>query len=735
MSEDKKMIYFKNDILSDIKNLENNMNTKINQINNLIRANSEEYNLKFTKISNVISELIEIVSNRKHDNEKIEELLKMKDIIWSHINDNKNKLISITKDVEDAIFKYDRIILDNLELPGIVGKKCKYKTMRDFFEYIFSEIKADKSYREQQNLGNQKYKERIETLINSLQLRSNEIFKVSNEICSEKLKQFEIIVNTRCETTETLIHKARVENSEYATELKSKVDKINIAWDKLEKLRNDINKKISDELKKFKNIVDKNNRIFNENKNEFKLIKQRFTQLSEFIRDIRFQKNLINQRHSLFSKEAKNIDFRKSQIFKNENDENRSINDDKKDNDSFSFINYEKNDYDIIKDNNESFRKNNSFNSSGKKMKKNNKIYDKIINPKKEINLEINGKKIKKTKKNKILIKKEIELIFLAENNNDSSISSTISNKIENTPNTERTENKQKKLIFKSIMNNSNINNNDYNNEELKLKNKLRLQSVELMNIENHKKNNNIPSENNQNKESINNKYLRNNKTYKTVSIISNFNINSYRNKNILNSNKNNKLLLTEINLNNKETNISKDIENNALFLKTQNFKDNKIYEYANKKRHSSIVRKLSFFNKDNDLPNFSNKKLNFKDKISIKINDNINNLFSKVNSLQDKYNGLTNKIDDLFNIIKKINNQIVEVQFSKFYVDNNDENIFKKRKNALSVKLKKNNNNNNYNKKFNSSYKNKLPNDEANIILRRIEPFLIKEFKKKKNY
>ena len=30
MSEDKKMIYFKNDILSDVKNLENNMNKKIN---------------------------------------------------------------------------------------------------------------------------------------------------------------------------------------------------------------------------------------------------------------------------------------------------------------------------------------------------------------------------------------------------------------------------------------------------------------------------------------------------------------------------------------------------------------------------------------------------------------------------------------------------------------------------------------------------------------------------------
>ena len=259
MSESKNMIYFKNDILSDIKKFENNMNSKITEINNILKSNEEEYNLKFTKISNAISELIEIVSNRKYDNEKIEELLQMKNLIWAHINENKNKLLTITKDMENAIFRYDRIIIDNLELPGIVGNKCKYTTMRDFFEYVYHEIKADRIFREEQILGNQKYKERIENLINSLSLRSNEIYRVSNDICSDKLKNFEIMINTKFETTEVQLDKLRVENGKYATELKSKVDKINIAWEKLEKLKNDMNAVINEELKKFKKVVENNN--------------------------------------------------------------------------------------------------------------------------------------------------------------------------------------------------------------------------------------------------------------------------------------------------------------------------------------------------------------------------------------------------------------------------------------------------------------------------------------------
>ena len=83
---------------------------ELSKINDSIKSNSEENNAKFIKYSTLITELIEIVSNRKHDYQKKEELSQMKNSIWPQINDNKNKLIKITKDLENEIFKYDRII-------------------------------------------------------------------------------------------------------------------------------------------------------------------------------------------------------------------------------------------------------------------------------------------------------------------------------------------------------------------------------------------------------------------------------------------------------------------------------------------------------------------------------------------------------------------------------------------------------------------------------------------------
>ena len=55
--------------------------------------------------------------------------------------------------------------------------------MRTFFEDIYKEVKAGQLFREQQTLGNNKYKEKIETLINNLQIRSKEIYNTCNEIC------------------------------------------------------------------------------------------------------------------------------------------------------------------------------------------------------------------------------------------------------------------------------------------------------------------------------------------------------------------------------------------------------------------------------------------------------------------------------------------------------------------------------------------------------------------------
>ena len=44
------------------------------------------------------------------------------------------KLNGVQKDIKEACSKYDKIYLENLFIPGIIGEFCKFKNNREFVE-------------------------------------------------------------------------------------------------------------------------------------------------------------------------------------------------------------------------------------------------------------------------------------------------------------------------------------------------------------------------------------------------------------------------------------------------------------------------------------------------------------------------------------------------------------------------------------------------------------------------
>ena len=257
-------------------------------------------------------------------------------------------------------------------------------------------------------------------------------------------------------------------------------------------------------------------------------------------------------------------------------------------------------------------------------------------------------------------------------------------------------------------------------------------------------------------KEYSNKYFIRNNKNYRTdyfhiqgKQFINEFNINSDKK-----NSKGKKLLLTEMTQYRKKTDNSFDNENEKenwkISLKTQKNEENKYYEYPKTSRRNSISkRKLSLNEKDNDYQLYLNSNIKLKefDNYINKNNENINKIQTKIDFLQNRYLPLLKKIHDLFNQFKHLNNKVIENKINisqlqkKNNNTNNDLNLFlnktlKARNNKYSLEIK-HNKYENLNKKmdnFDTSLKKKQPNDQASIILRKIEPFLIKEFKKK-NY
>ena len=136
------MRFFQNDMLTDLKKLELQINNKINNMNETLSTKTNEYDVKFTKIFENISEIISKVTERKYDNERIEELISLKTKFSEQIIENQNKIAIVNKNLEDSIYKYDTIVLDNLKLPGIIGVNCKFKNCSMFFEAIHNELKT-----------------------------------------------------------------------------------------------------------------------------------------------------------------------------------------------------------------------------------------------------------------------------------------------------------------------------------------------------------------------------------------------------------------------------------------------------------------------------------------------------------------------------------------------------------------------------------------------------------------
>lgn len=134
------LILFKEEILQEMKIYQNKIDISI----------SKNYEKS--------SQLLEISNNKLYNYETdkalfmkqidfIEEKNKINSLIEEKDNEIKNQLMvndlhinTCQKELDNACFKYDKIIVDNLLIPGLVGKGCKFPFFKEYINDIQVQI-------------------------------------------------------------------------------------------------------------------------------------------------------------------------------------------------------------------------------------------------------------------------------------------------------------------------------------------------------------------------------------------------------------------------------------------------------------------------------------------------------------------------------------------------------------------------------------------------------------------
>ena len=547
----KQILLFKEDVLKDIKIIENKLKNKLDNNSIIIENKFNDYNNKLENLSQKIYNLSNLISFDNNIQEKIDSLIKFKNKIKDDYLSQDFKIESNYKELRDSIFAHDKLLSESIIYPGIIGQMCKFKNLHQFIDYSLLNISDFLSYKEKNNIDLKSYKVKLEIMMKNMKIQMENLSKTITDYTKKCIEQSEFKLIEMINSFHDKIEEVKLVNSKYVFDLNEKIEFLN------KEIEKTIDDKIKNEIVSYK----KNNKISNKNlesyKKDFIEIKSQISNLKINIKEIKSEINSIKseKKNDLNNNINSNIVLNnKSKEIKEskESKENKEIKESKE-----SKENKE------IKESKESKENNNNKNKS---------------NTTNNLN----------TKKDDLKNRNNNKLVYNSKTNNKKEVVSF--NDTSSKYNEENSENKLPNIVFSNNENEFNNNNESNSNIKIISNNNSESNEEELYDFSKINLLKRIKNITNQNKNSL---YLTNqNKSFNDKKIKSN-DSDSNNNLNNEEETKNIKMITFKIHKSNSAENLTK-IDKKNLFPKIflRNYNDNSIKlvkSYSEEDNNTSI--------------------------------------------------------------------------------------------------------------------------------------------------
>ena len=250
------------------------------------------------------------------------------------------KLKINAEEIRNAINKYDRVIYESLELPGIVGKDGKFRSFRNLLDYVLNQLKALSIFKDKNNSELQSYRTKLDSTVNSLNYQIASIMGNANTFTTSNIKELEKKCMNEIKSYDDKIMKLRVNNLELIQNFEKEKNQIFEEWNNIKNMKKELVELVDSSIKKMntsnnhmKKTLDNYEKQFNEIKNDISSITEIYNKMkkenlenfnnnniskSNIIYNSNFQRNNNEEKKDLSINKTKS-DFFKSNYLLNEN--------------------------------------------------------------------------------------------------------------------------------------------------------------------------------------------------------------------------------------------------------------------------------------------------------------------------------------------------------------------------------------------------------------------------------
>ena len=198
------------------------------------------------------------------------------------------RINNLSQDFIKSVQKYDKIYLDNLELPGYIGKFAKFKNCQSFFDFLIREIDKINLYKEKNNLDIKNNKDRLENTIKTFNL----LFKNNNEAQMKYIRQINEKNFKECKDMNDALNNRvcdlRIENAKYSIDLIKKSEEIGRDWNKILTIKDEMVEMVNEKINGFRKIFNGNNCIFNEFRKEYEEFKIKINDIINYFKEFKY---------------------------------------------------------------------------------------------------------------------------------------------------------------------------------------------------------------------------------------------------------------------------------------------------------------------------------------------------------------------------------------------------------------------------------------------------------------
>ena len=308
------IMQFKDEILREIKLLKKSVSEKYEFIEILTKEKFSKYDTKLSSYSERINELKSNTLNTDDLIKEIDAFKEFKNKFRDTMLTLNIKINNMDKETKNDIYRIDGILSDSVIYTGIIGRTSKFKTFHQMVDYLLSQTSQNLTYREKNNLDLNQLKKKINSMEQEMQSLGVNMSKQISILFGQKGEEFNSKLKDLLAEYDQKIRNAKEQGDLYIQEIKTTVEKFREQLDEFINIKNTISDEIKNEVDKLVKENEKTNNMFRSNKKEFNLMKDRFTQLSEFIKDVRFRNNLGQEiKRKEFNQISAKVDFSKKQ--------------------------------------------------------------------------------------------------------------------------------------------------------------------------------------------------------------------------------------------------------------------------------------------------------------------------------------------------------------------------------------------------------------------------------------